>query len=396
MNPDIVEIINKPTDLYWGPVIAQYFFFTGISAAAFLISSLTYVFNQKRYEPIAGLALIVAFTVLAAAPLNLIADLAQPGRFYTLLYRTHITSPMSWGVFLLTSYPLLILLEGLFAFRAHFARRSQTAQGIVRALYTLAALGSSAVTEATQRRDRRISRWLGIIGIPMALAVHGYTGFILWFAAGRPLWNTPLMPAVFLVSALVSGLALMILLTWLMAPDADGKPRWPLMDSLALILSGVIAIDLALRALWHGLSYAADPQTYSSVLTFLFEVRFVDSVVVELGLTLLLPLLVFVIPRLRRMRALFLLAALLTFIGVFLFRWNTVIGGQEIPRYLAGYLHFVPTAEELMLVAANWGLWIFLMLVATTFIPWQETTEHTRADSSLPTAGSALQGGVSS
>ncbi|MFW5692260.1 MAG: NrfD/PsrC family molybdoenzyme membrane anchor subunit, partial [Chloroflexota bacterium] len=234
MTPDILEIINNDAGIYWGPVVAQYFFFTGISAAAFLISSLTYVFGQKRYEPIAGLALIVAFTVLLAAPLNLIADLAQPGRFYTLLYRTHITSPMTWGVFLLTAYPLLILLESAFAFRARFARKAQSSAGVARRLYTLAALGNPQITPQTEKRDHAMSRRLGIIGIPMALAVHGYTGFILWFAAGRPLWNTPVMPVVFLVSAVVSGLGLMILLTWLMVPGEDGKPRWSLMDGLAV------------------------------------------------------------------------------------------------------------------------------------------------------------------
>ena len=55
------------------------------------------------------------------------------------------------------------------------------------------------------------TRIFGLIGVPLAIAVHGYTGFILAFGKGRALWNSSIMPLLFLVSAIVSGIALMIL-----------------------------------------------------------------------------------------------------------------------------------------------------------------------------------------
>ncbi|MFW5692350.1 MAG: hypothetical protein ACOCX3_03265, partial [Chloroflexota bacterium] len=140
------------------------------------------------------------------------------------------------------------------------------------------------------------------------------------------------------------------------------------------------------------LSFTSDPDAYAPVLEFLFQERFMESVVIELGLTLLLPLVIFLVPRLRQIRPLFLLAAVVTVAGVFLFRWSTVMGGQEIPRYTAGYLHYTPTAEEILLIASNWGLWIFLMVVLTTIVPWS-TTEDKNAE--LPTE-SAVQGGATS
>ena len=371
---NIIEILSIQGGLEWGPAIPQYFFFTGISAAAFLISSLTYVFGREHFRPIAGLALILAFTVLLAAPLNLVADLAQPGRFYSLFYRIHLTSPMSWGVFLLTFYPLLIAVEGLFGFRAGFARRGQHSRGWRLTLYKWLSLGQLQVTPQTETRDHRVSKVLGIVGIPTAIAVHGYTGFILYFAVGRPLWATPLMPVIFLVSAVVSGLALMILLTWLMVPNADGKPRWSLMDRLGILLGWTIIVDLSLRILWHGLSYLSDPVAYRPVLAFLFGEQFVESVIIELGLALILPAFVMLVPAVRRIRLLFLISAFLTTVGVWLFRWSTVIGGQEIPKVAAGFNDFAISwfgGKGLLQVIGNWGIWLFLFILFTSFLPWR-------------------------
>jgi tetrathionate reductase subunit C len=371
---EILEILHALGGFEWGPAVPQYFFFTGISAAAFLISSLTYGFGQERYRPVAGLALILALTVLMAAPLNLIADLGQPGRFYSLLFRIHLTSPMSWGVFLLSLYPLLIAVEILFAFRAGAVRRGRAADGWQRQAYRLLALGSLEITPETEVRDHRVSRALALVGIPMALAVHGYTGFILYFAMGRELWNTPLMPVIFLVSAVVSGLGLMILLTWLMARHPNGQPRWGLMESLGILLAWSILLDLALRLAWHGMAYLAAPHTYSRTLEFLFQERFFESVILEIGLALLLPALVMLVPVLRRTRPLMLLAAFLTVAGVWLFRWSTVIGGQEIPKVAAGSLEYAPVlwgGKGLMQVVGNWGFWLFLFIIFTWVLPWQ-------------------------
>lgn len=377
METSLIELIQSATLVFWGIPIPQYFFLTGISAAAFLISSLTYVFGDKRYEPIAGLALIVALTVLIVAPLNLIADLGQPGRFYSLLYRLHATSPMSWGVFLLSSYPLLIVVEMLFVFRAGFARRGQQASGGLQRIYTYLSLGSLVVTKDTDARDHRVGRILGIIGIPTALAVHGYTGYILGVVRARPMWHTSLMPLIFLISAMVSGIALMILLTGMMVRNRDGSCNRRLLHQLGVLLAWSIVGDLTLRILWYtiGLFYAAN--SYQDVIHFLFVEHFSTAILLELGLGLLFPLCVMAIPPLRRIRPLFWSSTVLAVAGVMLFRWDTVIGGQLIPKYAAGLGSFEPEVwgrAGLMHILGNWGLWVFLFLLCTSVLPWVVTS----------------------
>jgi tetrathionate reductase subunit C len=378
MENNIIELISQGGHVHWGIAIPQYFFFTGISAAAFLLSSLTYVFNDKRYEAIAGLSLIVAFTVLLVAPLNLIADLAQPGRFYSLFFNLHATSPMSWGVFLLTFYPLLILAEMCFVFRAGFARHAVGATGFMRFVYLLLALKKEEVTAETEAHDHRIGRILGIIGIPTALAVHGYTGYILGVVKARSLWHTPLMPLIFLVSAMVSGIALMILLNAIMIRNEKGRISWPLMERLGLLLAWSIVGDLLLRLFWYSIGLFYSAATFQDVATLLFEHHFFETVVLELGLCLGLPLLVMAMPSLRRIKPLFLFSAVLAVAGVMLFRWDTVIGGQLLPKTGAGYYHYLPPfwgRDGVMHVIGNWGLWVFLFLTFTFCCPWQKNNQ---------------------
>ncbi len=374
MDKEIIELIQLGPQIHWGVAIPQYFFFTGISAAAFLLSSLTYAFGDKRFAPIAKLSLIVAFTVLVAAPLNLIADLAQPGRFYSLLYRIHLTSPMSWGVFLLTSYPLLILVEMLYVFRADFARKTPHATGFARTIYRLLALNNEEVSPATEARDHRASKILGIIGIPAALLVHGYTGYILGVVRSRALWHTSLMPLIFLISAMVSGIALMIVLSGLMVRDENGRISWPLMDRLGVLLAWSIVGDLTLRLFWYSIGFSYSSGPFQEAAAFLFQDHFFESVVLELGVGLLLPLLVMAVPALRRLRPLFFATALIAVAGVWLFRWDTVIGGQLIPKTGAGLYHYQAPfwgKAGIMHILGNFGFWLFLMIIFTWFLPWQ-------------------------
>ncbi len=377
MNTHIVELIGTAAHVQWSLAIPQYFFFTGVSAAAFLISSLTYVFGNKQYEPIAGLSLIVAFTVLLAAPLNLIADLAQPGRFYSLFYHLHATSPMSWGVFLLTSYPILIGLEMLFVFRAGFARRAARSKGILRSIYTMIALGNIEVTPATLERDHRAGRILGTLGIPAALAVHGYTGYILGVVKARPLWHTPLMPVIFLISAMVSGVAFMIWITALMVRDEKGKIPWNILDGLGILLVWSILGDLLFRLLWYSIGFAYSYGIFQDALPYVFKTHFIESIVLEIGLCLSFPLAIALFEPLRLIRPLFLFASLLAICGVWLFRWDTVIGGQELPKISAGLGEYVPSLwgqTGIMEVISNWAIWIVLFLGFTWVMPWK--SEH--------------------
>lgn len=379
------ELLQPVWDVAWSPAIPQYFFMTGVSAAAFLVSSLAYGFGDRRFAPIAGLSLIVALTVLLAAPLNLVADLGQPGRFYELMFATHATAPMSWGVFLLTTYPALILVELLFAFRGAFVARAEAAAGLARTAWRWLALGATRFGPADEERAHAISRRLALVGIPWALAVHGYTGYILGVMKARPLWHTALMPVVFLVSAMVSGVAFVILVSAAMERIESGGRRGldpGLAELLAKLLAGFIVVDLVLRLFWYSIQWGYGVAAYAPVARHLFVGSFWTAVVVETILGLLVPLAVALAPALRRRPWALHGAAALAVIGVWVFRWDTVIGGQLVPKVGAGFYAYAPAAwggDGLMQVAGNWGFWLFLFLAATSLLPWRHPEEPVEA-----------------
>ena len=370
------ELVQPVWPVAWSLAIPQYFFMTGVSAAAFLVSSLTYAFGDRRFKPIAGLSLVVALTVLLVAPLNLVADLGQTGRFYELFFATHATAPMSWGVYLLTTYPALILAELLFAFRGAFVARAAGARGVVARAYRLLALGHRAFTPADAERTHAISRRLALLGIPWALSVHGYTGYILGVMKARPLWHTALMPIVFLVSAMVSGVALMILVTAVVQrfDSAAARVDRGVLEGLARLLAAFVVADLVLRLFWYTIQWLYGVEAYGAVVRHVFVDSFWSAVVVETVLGLLLPLAVAATPALRRRPPLLYAAAALAVLGVWVFRWDTVIGGQLIPKVGAGFYAYAPPlwgGDGAMSVAGNWALWVALFIGALWVLPWE-------------------------
>ena len=68
-------------------------------------------------------------------------------------------------------------------------------------------LGSNNISPASLRIDDQVGRIVTIIGIPSAFLLHGYVGFIFGSIKANPWWSTPMMPIVFLFSAIVSGIA---------------------------------------------------------------------------------------------------------------------------------------------------------------------------------------------
>jgi len=178
---DVAIIYNVFHEPPLGLAIALYFYMTGLSAGSFILSTLAYGFGLEKYKPISKIGVILATLLLVLAPLNLIIDLGRPERFWHLFPYLNAKSPVTWGSFLLTIYPINCLIYGYFMYKGH----------------------------------GKLTRIFGLIGIPLAISVHGYTGFILALSKARALWNTAVMPILFLVSAMVSGIALMIIVVFL-------------------------------------------------------------------------------------------------------------------------------------------------------------------------------------
>jgi Ni/Fe-hydrogenase subunit HybB-like protein len=259
---------------------------------------MAFVFGMEKFKPIGKIGVILATLFLVMAPLALLVHVGQPFKSWHLFVHLNITSPITWGSFLLTLYPINCIIYGYFMFKGNKPR----------------------------------TRLFGTIGIPLAIFVHGYTGFILALGKARPLWNTALMPFLFLISAMVSGIALMILIS--MVKDKffshEKTVNRELVFGLGKMLAAMILIDLFLvlsDVLVLLVSHAEAQEVAHLILTGKFSIYFIW---VENVMGKIIPAIILLVPRFRNL-ATITIASILVVVGIFFMRYVVVLGGEFLP-----------------------------------------------------------------
>jgi molybdopterin-containing oxidoreductase family membrane subunit len=222
----------------WGLWVASYIYFIGLSAGSFLISSLVYVFNVQRFERIGRLAVFTAVVTLLLALLSIWADLGHMFRAWHVLAYPNFQSPMAWMIWLYSAYFLLLVVELWFLLRADMAAGTDQ-PGLRGRLYRLLTLGSRDTSDTARRRDRTVVRVLATIGVPVAIMFHGGVGALFGVVAARPGWHSGMFPILFLLSALVSGGALLAMIA---AIFQDGFQR----NRNIVVLLGRVVLGLLL------------------------------------------------------------------------------------------------------------------------------------------------------
>ncbi len=200
--------MNYTTLVPWGIGVGFYIYFIGLSAGAFLISSLVYVFNMKRFERIGPLAVLTALITLLLALLSIWPDIGHMFRFWHIFVYPNFKSPMAVITWLYALYFFLLVTELWFLLRKNLigVAAASGMRGLVSRFLTL---GSRDISETSLRRDHVVIRTLATIGIPLAVLFHAGVGTLLGVIAARPLWHSPMYPIHFVLAALTSGGALL-------------------------------------------------------------------------------------------------------------------------------------------------------------------------------------------
>jgi Ni/Fe-hydrogenase subunit HybB-like protein len=377
-------------ELRWGLLIVLYPYLTGLVAGAFILASLARVFNVKEVEPTYRLALLTALAFLIVAPLPLVAHLGHPERSYEIFLTPNRKSAMAMFGFVYAWYLMVVLLlEIWFDYRRDLVLSAREATGPRKWFYYTLTLGATDLSDRALQFDDRVGRWITIIGIPSAFLLHGYVGFIFGSVKANPWWSSVLMPVVFLFSAIVSGIALVLIIYLVATLFRSKKVDMGCADKLASFLFYAIVVDFSLEMLdfIHRL-YEAEESI--EILSQLIEGRlFVSLIVLQIVLGTLVPLISLgvVSPALSKRsiaripaevrRLIYLGCAILVQIGIFSIRWNVVIGGQLFSKSLRGLT--VYKAELLglegLLVAGVLLVLPFLVLGVLVKIlpPWPDT-----------------------
>jgi Ni/Fe-hydrogenase subunit HybB-like protein len=375
-------------ELQWSVLIVLYPYITGLVAGAFILASLERVFRVESVKPTYRLALLTALAFLLVAPLPLQLHLGHPERSLEMYLTPHTSSAMAMFGFVYLWYLMaVLLLEIWLDYRKEIVELAQTATGPLRYFYRALTLGSYDVSPEALRVDEKAGFLVTLVGIPSAFLLHGYVGFIFGSVKANPWWSTPLMPIVFLFSAIVSGIAVVLLLYMAITKLRGREIDMQCVDTVARYLLYAFIIDFSLEMLdlIHRV-YEADESFRT--LDFMVKTRlYLPHIVVQIVFGTLLPIGLLALTQLVKLtenarRGIYAIAGGLTLVGIFAMRWNVVIGGQLFSKSFLGYTTYkmaFATKEGLLPAIVLMILPFFILWALVRLLPpWPEAEAGAR------------------
>ncbi|MGO9196174.1 MAG: NrfD/PsrC family molybdoenzyme membrane anchor subunit [Acidimicrobiales bacterium] len=319
----------------WGMYIFTFAFFIGLSAGGLIMASSAEVFGIKALKPLSRLGVLSAAACVAVAALMIIPDLGRPDRILNIFIHPNWTSPLIWDILIISVYFVFSVVD-LYVLQRHAAEPS---------------------------RWRTLVRVLAYVGLPTAILLHSVTAWIFGLQIARTWWNTALMAPLFVVSAVLSGTALVTLL----ALSAERFGKVELAADTRRWLRGFILVSLLVDLFFVGADYItvlwgnvpADRSALNLVLpggpwSWLFWFEWIVGGAVPLAFLL--------VPVLKRMRGSLGLASALVIIGVLAFRIELVVIGfiNPLTQYPPGNAvgTYNPTTTSFQLIGRYHPTWV--------------------------------------
>jgi tetrathionate reductase subunit C len=346
-----VEILGFAREIAWLPWVVQYFFLIGLSIAAFFISLPGLVWHHPKWRDVSWHALLAALICGFTAPMALLADLHQPGRFLNFYLHPNPGSWMAWGSFFIPLYVSCLLFYAWLCLRPQLAAVAER-RGCLAGFYRALAYGG--------RHDLNAIRAAALATALGAVVMLLYSSMEVIVVAARPLWHTSLLPLLFFVTAFAGSLGL----TGLFEAAAGRYASAPLLN-LWLARSQCLVLMLLAAWLILGVTGASAPaaETLAAIGTsigwrltgaWLFlSVIFTAWLAFTYPQSLLLP-------------------ALFALHGAWLVRWVVFIGGQGLPKMGAAFAYYSLTPASLLGIGGTVGLCIAFYIILTSLIPWND------------------------
>ncbi|MEO0276108.1 MAG: NrfD/PsrC family molybdoenzyme membrane anchor subunit [candidate division WOR-3 bacterium] len=368
-------IYPNEIELRWSILIVLYPYITGLVAGAFILASLEKVFEIRDVRPTYRLSLLTALAFLICAPLPLVFHLTHPFRSFEIFLTPHLSSAMAVFGFVYIWYLMAILLiEIWLEYRKEIIEFSKINKGIKGFIYKILTLGVKEINEEIEDFDKRFSKFIAVIGIPSAILLHGYVGFIFGSVKANPWWSSVIMPVIFLFSAMVSGIALVIFIYMVLNYLKGKEPSIPCLDAMAKYLLYSIIIDFSLEML-DLVQRIYEAEEFFDMFQILIKGKlFISLFIFQILIGAILPILFLGYIRIfgssdSAKKFTYFLVSVMVLIGIFATRWNVVIGGQLFSKSLRGL-----TIYKLGLIGregiyASMGL-LFLPFLILLFLIW--------------------------
>ena len=375
-------IFPNEIELHWGLLVVIYPYLTGLVAGAFILASLVKIFNVKELQPTYRMSLLTALAFLIVAPLPLLAHLGHPEKSFEIFLTPNKNSAMALFGFVYTWYLMaVLLLELWFDYRRDIIIWAKSEKGILKWVHKFVSLFSKDISEEASKFDKKAVKIITVIGIPSAFLLHGYVGFIFGSIKANPWWSSVLMPIVFLFSAIVSGIALILILYMIIMPIRKKEINMPCLDKLANYLFYVMIIDFSLEALDFIHRVYESEESIKIISQLVSGKLFVSLVVIQLLIGMIIPLAAIAAVKMFKVpddlkKMIYFLSAILVQVGIFSTRWNVVIGGQLFSKSFMGLTAYKMTifGFEGLLVSILLLIMplVILYILMKVLPPWNE------------------------
>jgi molybdopterin-containing oxidoreductase family membrane subunit len=365
----------------WGQYILFFMFFVGLSAGGLIVASAGRLFGVTVFKPIVRVAVLEATVAIILAATFILPDLGRPERVLNILLHANPTSPMIWDIVIVFAYMTMSVGYVWLYTRADLARRG-----------SWLAFGTSA-SDASDARDQRLIGRLAWVALPAAILLHSITAWIFGLQISRGFWYSAIMAPMFISSALVSGLGLVILLS--LACRRVGVVRFG--DDLVAVLGGLLGVFIVVEAFFVfaemlTAAYPGAPEEADAIHRLLVG-PYAPVFWFEALVGLAIPFAILVVRRLRADPRWVALAAGIAILGIWVHRLDLLLNGLSyLPvgmppgvsvgdpaggatSFAVSYW-YVPTLVEWLIVAGILAGGALLITLAAMVLPLQEREQH--------------------
>lgn len=346
--------------VWWSILIVIYPYITGLIAGAFVVSGLSHVFKIKEFKPIANFALIAAFSFGLFAAVPLLFHLGQPQRAFEIYFTPHLTSAMSIFGYIYSSYLILLMLEIWLIYRPYFIQQANSTTGLQRKIWYILTLGVTTYHQDSAKIDQKLILFLAGIGIPWAFVLHGYVGFVFGSVKAIAWWASPLQPVIFLLSAIVSGMAMLMVMYTFVKWRSKAPYDYPLVKKFTAFLWGIFILAFVLEILEVLFARYESGHHWAIIEPLLNGPLFGSYVITQVLVLSVIPVILLGYVTLsnskdKNMLHLANLGSFMLVLQVLFMRFNVVVGGQLISKSERGFVdyHWEIFGGEGVLVSAT-------------------------------------------
>ena len=375
-----IEILEFSLNIPWAALIATYIFLVASGSGLCIISALGSVFNMQRYEMMTKRMAFLSLTTIVFGMLCIVLHLGHPERMpiYNAI-SPNFRSAISWMGLLYTIYMAVVVVELWLLTRADLTEQAQRSEGLIKKILQILTLEKLRGTRyGAALEDPRLLRTIGILAFVSGASALSMLGSVFAHAESRLLWYGPYYPVYFIVSAIFSGYAFLLVVT-IVTYRVKGEEMLPAVKALIFEMSQVLAFVLAVGLLLITYRLASglfDPASRGPVMLLLKGPFSIGFWIFEVGIMSVLAVFVLLWAAGRKSLNGVLTGSLLVLIGTFVMRYEFVVAGQVFPNIKEGLPSYWPTLMEVFIISGVIAAFLLTYTLGEKFLSLKEERHH--------------------